>query len=246
MPRWLFYTLVSAGGLFAITLIAVLTFGGLNDGQSVVPYRWREWFDNVTGDGKVIKPQADDAPPPWVAAKPEPAHDAPEKDGAEAAAVLAPIETAAVAADKAIAAYRDSRDDAKLAMAAQQAIDAMRRIPVNVKDDAATQAAVLEMRDEKATVRQHALEDARRVSRATHEVAGARADAETPYLVLRAAAHPSARDLGHLNDGDRVHVFLATGTGWARVEVLTGPATGQNGYTKDKYLQPLQRADAAK
>lgn len=242
LPAGVLYALVGGMGLLALLLVGLFTWTALTDDSDVLPYRWRAWVQNITGEGKVIKPQADDTPPPWVAAKAE----TPPADGSEATAALTPVEDAAAAADKAISAYRDSRDDQKLAIAAQQAIDAIRRVPVHVKGDAATQAAVAEVRDEKANARQHALEDARRVSRATHEVSGTRGDAGTPYLVLRAAAHPQARDVAHLNDGDRLHVFLATGSGWARVEVLTGPGTGQNGYVKDKHLRALIAADSGK
>ncbi len=245
LPTWLLYTLIGVGGVAALGGVALFTYTALTPDSEVLPYRWRAWIENVTGDGKVMKPQAESEPAPWVAAKPgKRADDAPPADGSAATAALAPIEAAAEVADKAIAKYRDSHDDPQLAMAAQQAIDAIRRIPVAIPSDAATQAAVLEVRDEKATARQHTLEDARRVSRATHEVAGVSADPESPYLVLRAAAHPQARDLAHLNDGDRVHVFLTTGEGWSRLEVLTGPATGQNGYAKAKYLHAT--AGAAK
>ncbi len=246
LPTWLLYAGAGSLALIAVLVVGAFSYTALAPDSDVLPYRWRAWLENLTGDGKVMQPQPDREKLPWVAPKPTRPDDAPPADGSEATAALAPIEQAADAADKAVTAYRDSHDDPKLASAAQAAIDAIRRIPVNVKDDAATQAAVVELRDEKAVARQHALEDARRVARATHEVSGARDDPESPYLVLRAAAHPQARDLAHLNDGDRVHVFLATGTGWSRVEVLTGPATGQNGYAKDKLLKPLRNAAVGK
>ena len=250
MPSWLLYSLAGALGLVAIAGIAVFTYTALTDDSDVLPYRWRAWIENLTGDGKVVKPQADSEPAPWGGAKHEAAADAPPADGAEAAAALAPIETAAVSADAAIAAYRDSRDDQKLAIVAQQAIDAIRRIPVNVKDDAATQTAVLELRDEKAAARQHALEDARRVSRATHEVTATHTrgpSRDSPlYLPIYAAANEAARKLGQLQDGDRVHTYLTTGSGWSRIEVLTGAATGQNGYVLAKFLRPIPAADGTK
>ena len=246
LPPWLLYVGIGGLSVIAAGIVGLFAYTSFTPDSEVLPYRWRAWLESVTGDGKVMKPQADSDPAPWVAPKPGRSADAPPADGSEATAALAPIEAAADAADKAIAAYGNSRDDPKLAMAAQQAIDAIRRIPVNVRDDAATQASVVELRDEKANARQHALEDARRVSRATHEVTGVHADPESPYLVLRAAAHPQARDLAHLNDGDRVHVFLTTGEGWSRLEVLTGPASGQNGYAKARYLQALSPAATAK
>ncbi len=246
LPSGLLYLGVIVGGVIAVAIVGLFAYSAVTPDSELLPYRWRAWLESVTGDGKVVRPQADRDPAPWVAPKPVPADDAPPADGAEATAALAPIEAAGLAADKAIAAYRESRDDPKLALAAQQAIDAIRRISVNVRDDEATRVAVTEVRDEKAAARQHALEDARRVSRATHEVFGVKHDVESPFLVLRAAAHPQARDVAHLNDGDRLHEFLRTGSGWSRVEVLTGPATGQNGYVHDKFLRAVGHAPLAK
>ena len=245
LPSWLLYGTVAASGLLAFFVVGALAFTTLAPESDVLPDRWRAWLDHVASEGEIVQPPADPAPP-WVATKPEHPPHGPPADGTEATAALLPIEAAVDAADKAIAAYRESRGDLKLAMAAQEAVDAIRRIAVNVHDDAATQAAVVEVRDEKATKRQHVLEDARRMARTTHEVTGTRNDPESPYLVLRAAAHPLARDLGHLDDGDRVHVFLATDSGWARVEVLAGPGTGQVGYVRSKSLKPLSAPGAAK
>lgn len=237
LPTWILYPLVGLLVLLALLIVGVFTYAALTPDSDVLPYRWRAWWENVTGDGKVFHPQAEEATPHHASPpRPTPAP-------GQGPAALAPVEAADKAADEAVAAYRASNDDPKLVRKAQDAIEALRRQQVSVPGDQAMQSAIEDLRDEKVAARQKALEDARRVARATHEVTGTRESGESPYLVLRAAAHPQARDVAHLNDGDRVHQFLNTGGGWARVEVLTGPATGQNGYVRDKYLHAVRAAE---
>ena len=241
---------IAAGCLLGAGLLGLVVYAALVPDTGLLPYRLQAWLDNVAGEAKVMRPQADPEPAPWVGtqaapevAAPEMAAPAAEGAEAEAEAALLPVEAAAAVADAAIARYRASRDDPKLARAAEEAIAALRHVAVVARDDAA-RAAVLEVRDEKANVREHALIDARREARATHEVAGVAADTAAPWLVLRAAAQSEARDLGHLQDGDRLHQFLRTADGWARVEVLSGLFIGQNGYVKARFLAEVPAAGA--
>lgn len=232
-PTWLIWL----GAVLVALLIGVLTFAALSPESGILPYRMQAWINNVAGDPKVMQPQADENGGPWVAKRPQRADpEAQEADATDPGAALEPIQAAADNADKAIAAFAASGNDEALRRKAEAAIAAIREIPVHLHDEAA-ESATIDMRNDMATTRQHALDMAKRTARATHVVTGTAADAEAPYLVVRAAADAQSRDVGHANDGDSLHLYLDTGSGWSRVEVLTGGAAGANGYVRSKFIK---------
>lgn len=192
----------------------------------------------------------DEAPAP-KRAKADPQDEAPapaeEGDAAseqeEADAALAPIRARAAAADAAIDKVRAAPTDQQAFLDATKAVDALAVAVVHAKTDALRTSA-LEYRSEITGEKREALDEARRLGRATHSVVGTAADPDSPYLVLREAANPTAAEGGRLQDGDLVKVQIDLGTGWMRVEALTGAATGKSGYARSRYLAPVKRGSA--
>ena len=183
-------------------------------------------------------------------AKADPQDEAPpaaEQDAAteaeQADAALAPIRTRAAAADAAIDKVRAAPTDQRAFLDATKAVDALAVAVVHAKTDALRTSA-LEYRTEIAGEKRKALDEARRIGRATHSVVGTAADPNAPYLALREAANPTAAQGGRLQDGDLVKVQIDLGTGWMRVEALTGAATGKSGYARSRYLAPIERGSA--
>lgn len=255
IPRWL----LIIGTLLAAVLAGVVSYAALNPEAGILPYRLQAWLDNAVGDGKVIQPQADPHGVRWAGsrqAEPEAAaeeddsaaprtdDEAPPTGAGDSGDPLAHVRAAGVTASEAITAFAAHPEDPTLARQAQSAVDTIRSIQVSLRGEA-SQAAAVEVRDELARARQKDLDAAKMQARVTHEVVGTSGQSEA-WLVVRAAADAGSRDLAHLTDGDQVHVFLQTGSGWSRVEVLSGPHAGTNGYAKDKFLRKIKTVTPAK
>ena len=175
-----------------------------------------------------------------LADKKRAAHDAQhdqdmDVDAVKAEAVLAPIKANAAAADDAIAALSDKPQDQARVVAAEKAIDTLRTTPIPPATPALKQAA-LEQRTELVNGKKAALAQAQQMARATHLVQAGKAGT----ISLRSAANDKSDEVASMEDGTRVHEFLDD-HGWARVEVISGGATGKNGYVHVKYLQSIKK-----
>lgn len=257
MPPWLVLTALALAGLLAVALGLWLLWGGTATVMSWLPTSLVRSVSEKAGDPKVVEQQPDPEGAPWkskayvnqdrvdgdkaddpdkdlpaegTADKADPQHDA-----AVAQAALAPITEAAAAVDRAIEAWQKKPGDQALLLVAEKAIESLRTTSVHAGTAALRQAA-LEQRGELVNQKRKALEDAQRQIRASHRIT-----AKSGAASMRQAADDKSEEVAQLPDDTSVHLFLDTGHGWSRIEVLTGEAAGKNGYVRNRNLEPVHR-----
>lgn len=179
-------------------------------------------------EAKAAEPGAEgNAEPPTTA----------QDDAAKAQAVMAAVKQLADAADEAIARYSDrGASDQEAYLAAEKAIAALRSAPIRGGSEA-VRVAAREQRDEWVLQKQKALDEAKRLGRATHTVAVGPGKTAS----LREAASAGSTEVAELEDGTLVKVFLDTGTGWARAEALSGNSAGKNGYVRSGQIRAVRK-----
>lgn len=254
LPPWMVLGGFGVGGLVLAALALWLLWGGTATVMSWLPSGVAKSLGEKSGETKVIARKVDPEGAAWDlkahrtgAPQAEPAAEAGEpgpdaeddgkpgepnpEDAERAAAALAPINAAATLADEALAAYAAKPGDQGLRLAAEHAIETLKVTSVPKTTSALRQAA-LEQRSVLVVQKRKVMEDTQVQARATHKLNGAAS--------LRKAAAEDADEVAALPGDTLLHLFLDTGTGWARVEALNGEAAGRNGYVKSRALSKLK------
>jgi hypothetical protein len=245
LKPWMVLGSFGLGGLGLAAIALWLLWGGTATVMSWLPDGVVKAVGEKAGEGKVIERQKDPEGAPWEmkaykthAGKDDPeAEEAQEAaaptatgksdDAVKAEATLAPIKAAAEAADQALDALAADPKDQKAYLTAVHAIETLKSAQV-LGGNAALRQAAVERRGELVAEKQASLDALQTKGRTTHVVKSA--------TTLHKAADDGSEALGALAEGTQVHVFLDTGSGWSRVEALTGEAIGKNGYVPSKAL----------